>query len=330
MGKTISLVTGANGFIGSHLVQALLAHGHQVRCLVRRTSDLKWLSCLEIDIRYGSLDDTGSLLAACRDADYVFHLAGAVKARHKADFDRHNSDGALNIARAALEAAPGLRRFLFSSSQAAAGPAAALDAPVCENDECQPLSDYGKSKLLAEQRLRILSDKLPLTIIRPPSVYGPRDTEVFMYFQWIDRGLALLPGFKTRYAHLIYVADLVNGMVQAAESDAALGKTYFLAGDRAYSWQEISGIIARSMGKRPIKVHLPLFLAHFSAILAEAGAAVTNRPSTFDRQKVREMSQLYWAVSTKAAQRDFGFKSEYDLPRGVEETVKWYKDKKWL
>ena len=268
--------------------------------------------------------------AAVKDADYIYHLAGAVKAADPADFYRHNCEGALNIARSALEASPSLKRFLFSSSQAAAGPAIGLDHPVCEHHECRPLTDYGKSKLMAEQKLMELSGKLPLTIIRPSSVYGPRDTEVFMYFQWIDYGLALLPGFKIRYAHLIYIADLVMGMIQAAESEKAAGKTYFLAGDRAYSWQEISDAIAHSLGKHPLKVHLPLFLAHFSAMLAEAGAYVAKNPSTFDRQKVREMSQRYWAVSTGAAQRDFGFTSEYGLQRGVAETVKWYKYNKWL
>jgi nucleoside-diphosphate-sugar epimerase len=175
-----------------------------------------------------------------------------------------------------------------------------------------------------------LSGKLPLTIIRPSSVYGPRDTEVFMYFQWINRGLALLPGFRTRYAHLIYITDLAHGMVQAAGSEKSVGKTYFLAGDRAHSWQEISDMIEQALGKHAIRLHLPMFLAHFSGMLAEAGANITKDPSTFDRQKVREMSQLFWAVSTQAAQRDFGFACEYDLQRGIAETVKWYKESHWL
>lgn len=324
------MVTGANGFIGSHLVEALLADGHRVRCLVRRTSDLKWLSGLGMELAIGSLDDAGSLKQAVRDCDFVYHLAGAAKAKHRLEFYRHNTDGALNIARTALEAAPRLRRFVFSSSQAAAGPADRLEQPVCEADDCRPLSDYGKSKLLAEQRLLVLSGSLPLTIIRPPSVYGPRDTEVFLFFQWINRGVALLPGFKTRYAHLVYVKDLVRGMIQAAESKQAIGKTYFLAGDRAYSWQEISGSIAHSLDMHPIKLHLPLFMAHFSAVLSEAGAFVAKKPTQFNRQKVREMSQRFWAVSSEAAKRDFGFSCEYDLERGIAQAARWYKDNHWL
>ena len=330
MSDHLSLVTGANGFIGSHLVEALLARGHRVRCLVRKTSDIKWLSGLDTQLINGSLDDTNSLERACRDCDFVYHLAGAVKAGDPRDFYRHNTDGALNIARAALAVSPGLKRFVFSSSQAAAGPADRLDRPVCETDDCRPISDYGKSKLRAEQELFALSDKLPLTIIRPSSVYGPRDTEVFVYFQWINRNIALLPGLRTRYAHLIYVKDLVAGMLQAAESKKAIGKTYFLAGDRAYSWQEVSGSIAQCLGKSPVHVHLPLFLARFSAILSEAGAFVAKKPTQFNRQKVREMSQRYWTVSSDAAKRDFGFRCQYDLARGMAETAQWYRDNKWL
>ncbi|MDI6739729.1 MAG: NAD-dependent epimerase/dehydratase family protein [Candidatus Edwardsbacteria bacterium] len=328
--RVTTLVTGANGFIGSHLVEALLSGDHHVRCLVRRTSDLKRLSGLDIELVYGSLGDVESLKLAAKDCDFIYHLAGAVKAKDQQDFYRHNTEGAINIAKAALETSPGLKRFLFSSSQAAAGPSACLNRPVCEGTECRPLSDYGKSKQRAEKKLSELSDKLPLTIIRPPSVYGPRDTEVFLYFQWINRGLALLPGIKTRYAHLIYVKDLVSGMIRAAESEHTKGKTYFLAEERAYSWQEISDLIAQSLGKKPVKLHIPLFLAHFSAVLSEAGAFAADKPTQFTRQKVQEMSQRYWTVSADAARQDFGFQCRYDLERGIEETAQWYKANMWL
>jgi nucleoside-diphosphate-sugar epimerase len=285
---------------------------------------------LAVELVTGALDDAGSLRQAARGCDFVYHLAGAVKAKDPGEFYRHNTDGALNIARAALETAPRLKRFLFSSSQAAAGPATCPDRPVCEVDECRPISDYGKSKLLAEKRLSALSDRLPLTIIRPPSVYGPRDTEVFLYFQWINRNIALLPGIRTRYAHLIFVKDLAAGMIAAAESGNTMGKTYFLASEQAHTWQEISGSIARSLGKKPVRVHVPLFLGRFSAVLSEAGAFVTGKPTQFNRQKVREISQRYWTVSTRAARADFGFACEYGLERGIAETALWYKDNGWL
>lgn len=324
------MVTGANGFIGSHLVEELLARGCYVRCLVRKTSDLRWLEGLDVQIIRGSYDDEELLAAAALSVDYIYHIAGAVKARKPADFYRANAEATVRLAQVAIKANPGLKRFVFSSSQAAVGPSPCLGKPKCEMDECRPVSDYGKSKLLAERELLKLSDRLPLTIIRPPSVYGPRDTEIFMYFQWISRGLALLPGWRTRYAHLVYVKDLVRGMVLASESEETIGKTYFMAEEKSYSWQEISDLIAASLGKRPLKLPVPISMARFSAILSEAGALVARRPTQFTRQKVSEMAQRYWTVSSRAAGEDFGFRCEYDLSRGISETARWYRENGWL
>jgi nucleoside-diphosphate-sugar epimerase len=325
-----ALVTGANGFIGSHLVEELLARGCHVRCLVRDKSNLRWIENLGAQIVRGSYNYEDSLNSAVLGIDYIYHLAGAVKARKPADFYQANTEATRRLAEAAIKAAPGLKRFVFSSSQAAVGPSPCLDKPKCELDECRPVSDYGKSKLLAERELQKISDKLPLTIIRPPSVYGPRDTEIFMYFQWINRGLALLPGLRTRYAHLIYVKDLVRGMVMAAESDRSVGKTYFLAQERAYSWQEISRAIADVLRRKPIFLPVPIFMARFSALLSEAGAFLAKRPTIFNRQKVSEMAQRYWTVSSQAAKRDFGFACDYVLEKGIAETARWYRENGWL
>ena len=328
--RNTALITGATGFIGSHLAETLLNDGFRVKALVRPSSDLRWIKGLEMELLSGSLHDRRFLEQAVSGADYIFHLAGAVKAKSPKDFYFNNTQATINLARAAMTAAPGLKRFLFASSQAAAGPAECLEKPVCERDACLPLSDYGRSKLQAEQELLGLSGKLPVTIVRPPSVYGPRDTEVLVYFQWIKRGLALLPGFRPRHAHLIFVKDLVDGMMLAAAAQRSLGKTYFLAGDISYSWGEISDIIAECLGKKPLKLHIPLQMAYLLAVFNEAGAHLLNKPAMVTRQKVREMSQLYWTVSSQAARDDFGFKCQYDLARGMKETADWYRANNWL
>jgi len=328
--KPLALVTGATGFIGSHLTGSLLNKGFRVKALVRPSSNLRWITGLELELLTGSLQDARFLEQAVAGVDHIFHLAGAVRAKNPKDFYFHNTLATMNLARAALDNDPGLKRFVFASSQAAAGPAECLEQPVCERDACRPLSDYGKSKLQAEQELLALSDRLPVTIVRPPPVYGPRDTEVLEYFQWIKRGLALLPGFMTRYTQLIYVKDLVDGMMLAASSQNTRGKTYFLAEDRSYTWGEISDTIAGSLGKRIVKLHLPLQLAHFTAIINEAGAYVMDKPAMVTRQKVREMSQRYWTVSSQAAQKDFGFQCRYDLARGIQETAEWYQKQGWI
>jgi nucleoside-diphosphate-sugar epimerase len=324
-----ALVTGASGFIGSHLTEILISKGWHVRALVRKTSDLRWVKGLDIELAYGSFDDLSSLEEAVKGMDYVFHNAAAKSGSRQKIF-RNNVDATISLAAATPVKAPGLKRFVFLSSQAASGPAHSLNSPKSEKDQCLPISDYGHSKLMAEQKLQEYSGKLPFTIIRPPTVYGPRDTDVFLYFQWINRGLALLPGLKRRYAHLIYVRDLVEGMFQAAVSEATLHKTYFLSDPNSYSWQEISSAIADSLGKKPLPVHLPIGLAHFSAILAEAGAMIARKDSIFNRQKVQEMSQYFWICSPESAQIDFGFKCRFDLKNGIEETARWYRENEWL
>ncbi len=325
----MALVTGASGFIGSHLTENLLSKGCRVRALVRTTSNLKWLNGLELELVYGSFDDQSSLADAVKGVDYIFHIAAA-KSGPRQKLFRDNVEGAINLAKAAARSAPGLKRFVFSSSQAAAGPSACLEEPRCESDQCRPISDYGRSKLEAERQLMELAEQIPLTIVRPPTVYGPRDSDVFLYFQWINRGLALLPGFKKRYAHMIFVRDLVEGMIGAAQSDAASGRTYFLSDPRSYSWQEISRAIAQSLYKKPLPLRIPLGLARFAALLAEGGALAAGRDSIFNRQKAREMAERYWTCSPAQAEKDFGFKCRHDLKRGLEITARWYRENGWL
>lgn len=329
MHKTLSLVTGASGFIGSHLVESLLDQGCRVRALVRTTSNLKWLKGLNIELAYGSFDDQASLADAVKDVDYIFHIAAAKSGSRQMIF-HDNVDATINLAKAAIKIAPGLKRFVFSSSQAAAGPADCLEKPKCESDQCFPISDYGRSKLEAERQLIKLTEQIPFTIVRPPTVYGPRDTDVFLYFKWINRGLALLPGFRKRYAHMIFVQDLAEGMIAAVESDNAAGKTYFLSDPKSYSWQDIFSAIAQSLDKKPASINLPLGLAHFAALLAEGGALAAGKDSIFNRQKVREMAERYWTCSSGQAEKDFDFKCRYTLHQGLAATARWYRENGWL
>lgn len=325
----MALLTGASGFIGSHLAEDLLAKGFRVRALVRTSSSLKWLKGLELELAYGSFDDQSSLAEAVKGADYIFHIAAAKSGSRDRIF-HDNVEATVSLARAAVENAPGIRRFVFSSSQAAAGPSGCLEEPRCESHQCLPISDYGRSKLEAERQLRTLAEQMPLTIIRPPTVYGPRDSDVLLYFQWINRGLALLPGFKKRYAQLIFVGDLTEGMIAAARSAAATGKTYFLSHPQSYSWQEISWAIARSLDKKTLPLRIPLGLAHLAALLAEGGAMMVGKDSIFNRQKVREMAERYWTCSPDRAEKDFGFSCRYDLKKGLEITARWYRENGWL
>jgi nucleoside-diphosphate-sugar epimerase len=192
----LALVTGANGFIGSHLVEHLLASKMEVRCLVRKSSDLRWIEGLPVRIRHGDVrDGSEDMKSAVDQVDLIFHLAGSTKAQSQESFDSSNFTGTMNLAEAAVRYAPNLSRFVLVSSQAAAGPSKNR-LPVRETDVPRPVTPYGRSKLKAEQALLARSGELPVVVVRPPSVYGPRDRDFLTLIKLVNRGLKLRLGFK--------------------------------------------------------------------------------------------------------------------------------------
>ena len=206
-----ALLTGATGFIGSYFAQYLIEKGYQVRCLVRTSSNLRWIADLDVECVYGSLENNGSLKEALADVDYVLHLAGITKGLQEEDFIRHNVDGTKNLLQAVLESGQKFKRFLYVSSQAAAGPSATLQ-PLDEQSDLHPITPYGRSKLQAEQLVHSLSGHVPYTIVRPPAVYGPRDTDVLQFFKTVKMGLLPKLNGHDQYASIIHVKDLVRGL----------------------------------------------------------------------------------------------------------------------
>lgn len=328
--SSIALVTGGSGFIGSHITEELCARGYQVRCFFRRSSSHQWINHLPVEIVYGTLDDTDSLLPAVEDADYIFHAAGIVKALHQKDFYTDNFEGTEHLARAALKCLPRLKRLVFVSSQAAAGPAESLEYPRQPEDACKPLSDYGRSKVLAEECLIYLKDRVPVTIIRPPGVYGPRDTETLLFLKMVRSGLAVILGLRTRYINLIYTKDLARGIVDAAESAAAENNTYFLTDGVDYTYQALFRHIGNALGKRCLALPLPSFTGYLPALLSELTSHMRKRPSQLTRQKIREAQQRFWVCSSENAEKDFGFTCQYDIQAGLAETIAWYRKQGWL
>jgi dihydroflavonol-4-reductase len=327
-GKKI-LVTGANGFIGSHLCEALLAQGYQVRCMVRRSSDLKFIRDLPVEWSYADVRDTDSLRQACRGVTAVCHCAALTRAVDEETFFRVNTRGAEALARVCTEENPGLERFLFLSSQAAAGPSSSPDDYVDESRSPRPITWYGKSKWAAEQALQAMTGRLPLTIVRPSAVFGPRDRDFLSYFELVKRGLNLQIGRREREVSLIYVRDLVRAILLALESDVAPGQTYFACGP-AVSYSDLSAAIARALGKKPVRLALP------EAVLAPIGAwariqaRLTGKPALLNDQRVLDLRQPYWLCSGEKARRELGFAATCDLDTAVQETASWYLANGWL
>jgi len=323
------LVTGANGFVGSHLVKALLAQGYGVRCLVRPTSNLLFIRDLPVEWAYGDVAHDKGLEAACAGMDAVCHFAGDTKARDRETYFHVNAEGTRHLLAACERAAPHLRRFVYASSLAAAGPSPD-SRPIDESHPPQPLTFYGQSKLQGEQFCHEYLDRLPVVILRPSAVYGPRERDIFFYFQMINRGIKLLLGQGERRASFIFAQDLVTLVLRVLEEDRAVGETYFAAEGQDYDWQQLGDWVAKTLDKRAIRLVVPERLLPVIAAVADLQARFTGRPALLNDQKLIELRQRYWICNTDKARRELGFEAQYDLATGLRLTAQWYRENGWL
>lgn len=324
-----ALVTGGTGFVGSHLVDFLLQRNYHVRCLIRKTSDTKWLKEKPVEFVYGDLFDENALREAVSGVEYIYHSAGVTKAKTKAEYYRGNATGTKNILEATLKHNPTLKRFVHISSQAAVGPSESR-TPITEDRPANPLTTYGKSKWQAEVECHRVMDKLPITIVRPPVVYGERDKDVFEFFNTYKKGLQPMVGFSEKLVSMIHVADLVRGIVMAGESDKALGQTYFITSTRQHGWEEIGEATRKVMNKGALRIRLPEFVVYIIAAFAEFFSLFSSEPALINFEKAKDMVQDYWTCDASKAKRDFGFEQEISLEEGIRRTVEWYVERKWL
>ncbi|MGB2960161.1 MAG: NAD-dependent epimerase/dehydratase family protein, partial [Bacteroidota bacterium] len=237
--------------------------------------------------------------------------------------------GTKNLLAAALEQTPGLKRFVLVSSQTAAGPSHSK-TPITEGDSPHPITTYGKSKLQAEAECLDVAARLPVTIVRPPAVFGPRDKDIFEFFNTFNKGLQPIVGFSEKYVSLVHVRDLVRGTVMAGESEAARGETYFISSRDVYGWKEVGEITRRVMGKNALRLRIPEFGVYAISAVAEFFSLFSSKPALINLEKARDMVQDYWTCDSSKAKRDFGYEQEIDLEEGIRDTVQWYREHNWL
>lgn len=325
----IAVVTGANGFVGSHLVDLLIDRGFQVRCVVRKTSNLRWLENKGVKIFDCGLFDKNGLRTALRNASYVFHVAGVVKAKTPEGYFKGNVEPTKILLDIASEMKESIKRFVVVSSQTVTGPSLNVK-PVNEETECKPMTNYARSKFEQEKVTLKYSDKFPITICRAPAVFGERDTEIFIYFQTFSKGLTSLIGFDKKVLSLIHVADLVEGLYLAATSKNSIGKIYFISSEEYYSWDEIGDITSKVLGKKAFKVRIPHFIVYIVAAVAQFFSLFSSKPATLNIEKAKDLTQSAWICDTSKAIRDFGFKQNVSIEEGIRRTCEWYKEMKWI
>jgi len=323
------LVTGGTGFVGSHLVELLVSRGHEVTCLVRDPDNIRWLKGQKVRIVKGDCGDLGSLADAVKDAATVYHVAGLTKAARCRDYYAVNHIGTRNLLDACAQHGKNIQKFVLVSSLAAAGPAQA-DRPVKAADIPHPVSDYGRSKLLAEEETLKFRDRFPVVILRPSAVYGPRDTDVFELFRWAKKGFILDISGSERFLNWCYVKDLAEALLAAGERSVPSGSIYFVAEDRIHSIAGFQKVLQESGGVTAKVIKVPVWVGYLVGLVSEAAGLLSGKATIVNREKVLEATQQYWTCDLEPMRTDLGFQAAMPLEQGLALTWKWYRENGWI
>jgi nucleoside-diphosphate-sugar epimerase len=319
------LVTGATGFVGSHLAEALRRRGDEVTVLARSASKAAALAPLGVRVVPGHLHDRAALQRAAEGQDVVYHVAGVVAARSEADFMAANRDGTRNLVEALGQTGTG--RLVFVSSMAAAGPTI-KGRPLRGDEAPRPVTAYGRSKLAAEQA--VTASALPWTVVRPPMVYGPRDQEVLKVFRLARFGVAPVLGDGSQELSAVHGADLAEGLIAAGTAAAAAGRTYYACHPEVFTGADMARAVGRAMGKSPAVIRVPAMIGRGVLMLTEAAARLTGHTTILTADKANEFFQPAWTGDPTPLMRDTGWKAAHDLRSGLEETYRWYRTAGWL
>ncbi|GAB3817777.1 NAD-dependent epimerase/dehydratase family protein [Pontibacter rugosus] len=325
------LITGATGFVGYHLIEAAVQAGLEVYAAVRPSSELEHLKSLNIQYTSLNYTDSSALVKELEEKQYqyIIHAAGTTKAKDALAYAKVNADYTKALALAATKAKMPLKKFVFISSLAALGPIAYKDnLPIDEQHAAQPVTEYGRSKLLAEQYLSEIKE-LPWVILRPTAVYGPREKDIFILLKTLNSGLDPYISRQAQRLSFIYVKDLAKAVILALGAKEHQA-SYNLSDGNSYSRYALADITKRVLGKKAVRIHLPMGVVKVVAQVLEMAYAKGDKVPALNTEKLNELTAANWNCSIAKGKRELGFVPEYDLETGLAQTLQWYKENKWL
>jgi nucleoside-diphosphate-sugar epimerase len=328
-------LTGATGFLGSHIAEGLVQNGHKVRCSVRRTSNKRWIESIDVETveldlgasrqalhsnaaeerqsNYGSVTPPEAL----EGAEVVIHCGGLTSARHEAEFMEVNAAGTAKLAKAA--SAAGVARFVYISSLAARGP----------DGVNRPVSPYGRSKLVGERLLKENKGDMETFVLRPGGIYGARDSALLPLFQMAARGWMVVPRSEVPLQP-VYVSDVVTATVAAIDAPTA-DKPVEIAGAPKYRWEELAQVVGAAVGDGVRVVRVPMAFLRAAGLVSELGAKLVGRLPAVDRRKVRDIGHHSWTCDIEEAGRVLeGWKPRVELNDGMSRTLAWYRQAGWM
>lgn len=311
-----AIVTGATGFVGSHLVDLLLERGWRVSAALRRTSPTRWLDGKPVE-RLVTDFTRPFRLPPC---DVVFHAAGVIRAFTEREYLEGNRDAALRTFEASDAG-----RFVLVSTLAVQGP-----LPDCdETAPCVPVSLYGRSKWEGEHAVWERRGRMPVTVVRPPVVYGPRDLGLLELFKAVAQGIRPVIGGPKRVS-LVHARDLAEGILRAAERPEGANEVFYVSHAEAQGMDAVLRRVERLLGVNAVELRIPDRVVRGLGALAEFGARLLGKPVMFCRDKAIEMTQPHWVCSPAKAERLLGWKAAVGLEQGLEETLAWYRREGFL
>ncbi|MCW5834431.1 MAG: NAD(P)-dependent oxidoreductase [Labilithrix sp.] len=324
------LVTGGSGFLGSHVAEQLSTAGHGVVALVRKSSNRKFLSTLKnVELAEGSVEDRASVDRAMKDVDAVVHSAGLVKARSEAAFFECNTQGTVNLLEAAIAHAPNLKRFVHVSSLEACGPS--LDGQPVPPDQERPVTAYGRSKLAAEKEVVARREKLPVVILRPAAIYGPRDVEILEAFRAARKRQYPVIGDGSMLGCYTYGPDCARACVQAIDADVPSGGIYFVDDGEPLPMARAMGeLLHEALGTAPlVRFGVPFSVLRLASLGVEAYGKVRGKAVMLTREKVKMLSH-HWVCESTKTRSDLKWSPEVSFSEGVRRTARWYQENGWL